>query len=810
MSFVPPFHLRPYQITAIRRANNFIKNNNQNTNGAIIEIATGMGKSAVIANIAADCIRNSYTPILLTHNIVLLQQNLKALNYWAGIKENNIEVLHRSYPSNAAHALMFASTPQSLFAKSALGEKRRLLLKNAIRQQKTVLIIDEIHWGIQEKASYERAVKWFQRQGAEQKGLILIGLSATPYMRQQIPAAERDELYRRRNDLRDKLKTKTSLNGLVEGESYSEVRKDISAINLFLLSTHYQMIHNVSPLFSTLLCQFDLKYGIQNQYLTKPVFHHDSIPEVTDALADSQDFDAFGEVRIKTQEKILEHQFNAIWERIAGLDLKQALIFVPSRKIAIDLTKKAPDIADYIISGTLEIDDDKTIKNDANKEQEIIENFKSGKIKYLINVGKLTTGFDFPALENIILLRNIRSKALFTQIIGRAMRIAPNKEACNIYDYTATIDGLARQEVAVFALENSVRKADAEDYLKDLNRSEIVERILSSPSPSPFKIPPTSQILRQFPCSCGRVYTPQKAFICPCGRSVRFVRKGKLISYPFWGLYKYYEAFGGLRYVVARIAENQGFAKYIAEQYLNWLMFYRVGNFQAYQPDAEIIIANAFKAYPSIILDALIPEDALIDSALFIGGDLAIENAIPHPVVECPNCKSEIPGNLRKCPDCKKEILASCHIPRKIRTEGLLDKTQDNYEILNAVSQAISAMSHLEFGYVKASLEVGRNSNCWQIRAIFHLKKPVKNRRTYAKYFHFAGDKGRQDFEELKQIGVINAAADFSKTVKRGLPERQRHHFLLLLTERLQNIVDKGIFLRVEGDDYYPDIHLFR
>ncbi len=53
---------------------------------------------------------------------------------------------------------------------------------------------------------------------------------------------------------------------------------------------------------------------------------------------------------------------------------------------------------------------------------DILIRFKSGKIKCVINVGVLTTGFDYPALECVLIARSTMSLALYYQIVGRVMR----------------------------------------------------------------------------------------------------------------------------------------------------------------------------------------------------------------------------------------------------------------------------------------------------------------------------------------------------------------------------------------------------
>lgn len=69
----------------------------------------------------------------------------------------------------------------------------------------------------------------------------------------------------------------------------------------------------------------------------------------------------------------------------------------------------------------------------------ILSSFKSGKIRCVVNVGVLTTGFDYPELEAILIARSTMSLALYYQMVGRAMRPHPNKETSWIVDLGGNI-----------------------------------------------------------------------------------------------------------------------------------------------------------------------------------------------------------------------------------------------------------------------------------------------------------------------------------------------------------------------------------
>lgn len=67
-----------------------------------------------------------------------------------------------------------------------------------------------------------------------------------------------------------------------------------------------------------------------------------------------------------------------------------------------------------------------------------IRDFRAGRLRALVNVAVLTTGFDVPDVDCIALLRNTRSPVLYVQIAGRGLRIADGKRDCLWLDFTDT------------------------------------------------------------------------------------------------------------------------------------------------------------------------------------------------------------------------------------------------------------------------------------------------------------------------------------------------------------------------------------
>jgi DNA repair protein RadD len=64
-----------------------------------------------------------------------------------------------------------------------------------------------------------------------------------------------------------------------------------------------------------------------------------------------------------------------------------------------------------------------------------IKDFRDGKVKYLVNVDVLTTGFDAPGVDCVAVLRPTMSPGLWVQMCGRGSRLASGKKDCLILDF---------------------------------------------------------------------------------------------------------------------------------------------------------------------------------------------------------------------------------------------------------------------------------------------------------------------------------------------------------------------------------------
>lgn len=105
-----------------------------------------------------------------------------------------------------------------------------------------------------------------------------------------------------------------------------------------------------------------------------------------------------------------------LYNRKTGIKRKGILVFTRFLKEAEQLTWSIPGTA--IVSG----------ETPKKERERILEAFKMGKIPVVANVGVLTTGFDYPELDTVVMARPTMSLALYYQIVGRCIRPHPDKK----------------------------------------------------------------------------------------------------------------------------------------------------------------------------------------------------------------------------------------------------------------------------------------------------------------------------------------------------------------------------------------------
>jgi DNA repair protein RadD len=73
------------------------------------------------------------------------------------------------------------------------------------------------------------------------------------------------------------------------------------------------------------------------------------------------------------------------------------------------------------------------------ERERIIDDFRAGRIRALVNVMVLTTGFDVPQVDMIGMLQPTLSTGLYVQMVGRGTRKADGKFNCLILDFAQNI-----------------------------------------------------------------------------------------------------------------------------------------------------------------------------------------------------------------------------------------------------------------------------------------------------------------------------------------------------------------------------------
>ena len=106
---------------------------------------------------------------------------------------------------------------------------------------------------------------------------------------------------------------------------------------------------------------------------------------------------------------------------------KRTVIFCASVKHAQEIAGRLHDagVAAEAVSGEVK----------ASDRREVLARFEKGETKVLCACDLLNEGWDCPATEVLFMARPTMSKVLYTQQLGRGMRLAPGKESLMVFDF---------------------------------------------------------------------------------------------------------------------------------------------------------------------------------------------------------------------------------------------------------------------------------------------------------------------------------------------------------------------------------------
>ncbi len=380
------YQLRDYQQQASDASIRFFRNSSAR-NGILI-LPTGSGKSLCIADIAH---RLDGNVLVFQPSKEILEQNYNKLRSY-GVEDCSI------------YSASFRKKEISRITFATIGSvKAHMEDFNHFRY----IIIDECHQVNAEEGMYRNFFDCAKRK--------ILGLTATPYRLSaslQYYDKEGNTVYRPKEE--DKMEE------FDERVAKREITMENKCILKFITRTRPRVFHDV-------IYQVDISTLLERGYLAKLRYFDLSIMSHASLKRNStgRDFDDSDLQHQYKQTNLSTHLINIV-RRLqnpkSGIPRKGILVFTKFIDESEKLCKEIDGCA--MITGTTK-----------KKERErILKEFKEGKIKEVTNVGVLTTGFDYPELDTVVMARPTMSLALYYQIVGRAIRPHPEKEAAWIVD----------------------------------------------------------------------------------------------------------------------------------------------------------------------------------------------------------------------------------------------------------------------------------------------------------------------------------------------------------------------------------------
>lgn len=371
--------LRDYQQMAVDAAINWIK---KCFDPAVLDLATGAGKSFIIAAIADWVRRKSGKKVLvLAPSKELVEQDYEKYL----LTGEPASIWCASIEKSLKHPVVFG-TPQSV--------------SNAIEKfdDFALIIIDEGEGVTPTVMSIIDALTKRNRKTR------VLGLTATPYLTGRGYVFAYDE------------------NGVAVPEQQTR-----------------------NPYYHSLLCRVETNHLIERGFLTPP---HADDEHIRGYSAGALELNGRGQFDAREVEQVFEGKGRLTSMIVADIVQKSAsrqgvLIFAATVQHAYEVLESLPKDNSAIIHGG-------TAKDE---RENLIALFKRKRIKYIVNVSVLTTGFDAPHADVVAILRATESVRLLQQIIGRGLRLVrpelagdpiavanSEKPDCLVLDYAENIE----------------------------------------------------------------------------------------------------------------------------------------------------------------------------------------------------------------------------------------------------------------------------------------------------------------------------------------------------------------------------------
>ncbi len=171
----------------------------------------------------------------------------------------------------------------------------------------------------------------------------------------------------------------------------------------------------LDDVFKDIIFERDLRFGIENKYLSDIYCRRVDIGyDLSKVHTRCGDY-APGEL-----DEAMDGTADAIAQAYKKLSKGATLIFASSVRHAEEIAKK--------------IDGAVTVTGKTENRSEIIKAFTKRKIPCIVNCMVFTEGTDMPLVETVIIARPTQSDSLYTQMVGRGLRLHPDKEKLNLID----------------------------------------------------------------------------------------------------------------------------------------------------------------------------------------------------------------------------------------------------------------------------------------------------------------------------------------------------------------------------------------
>ncbi|WAB09223.1 DNA helicase [Gordonia phage LittleMunchkin] len=238
--------------------------------------------------------------------------------------------------------------------------------------------------------------------------------------------------------------------------------------------------HGLGEVIEKISYEKDLRWAIEQGYLVKPrgltvrVAQLNALNDVRTVAGDFQQ-NQLAEV----MEAATEYVVDAITTHAAD---RQMIVFAASVDAVWLLTNAldAAGIPTEGITGQLSLDD----------RQPIYDRFRTGITRALVTVMVLTEGADFPMCDAVVLARPTRSRNLYSQMVGRALRLWDGKDDALVLDLSGSSRVMKLINLSHLDTGADIREVDTEG-----------NEIEPEPEPDPYDEPaePAPKITRQGP-----------------------------------------------------------------------------------------------------------------------------------------------------------------------------------------------------------------------------------------------------------------------------------------------------------------------